>query len=320
MPADAGKAHRKQAKVQLPAFSAVRTNDRARKPRLTSATASGSSVLRVQILLDRAHFSPGEIDGRYGRNTRKAVGAFNEAHGLKDGESVGPRTWTELNRDEAPAVVPYVLTAGDVAGPFEKIPEETIEKAKRSALGFESPIEGLGEKFHASPRLLRALNPRAAFDEAGVEILVPNVVRTPLAKAHGGSLRVSESDRSVTALGPDGGVMARFPATVGSENDPLPTGNWKVNGVTFSPSFTYNPDLFWDSEPGDEKAKLPPGPNSPVGVVWIDLSKPHYGIHGSPQPATVGGSTSHGCIRLTNWDALELGHLVSPGTPALLEE
>ena len=122
---------------------------------------------------------------------------------------------------------------------------------------------------------------------------------------------MSESDRSAVAVGPDGTVLARYPATVGSEHDPLPVGPWKINGVARDPSFNYNPDLFWDSEPGDEKAKLPSGPNNPVGMVWIDLSKPHYGIHGAPAPSTIGGTTSHGCIRLTNWDALELGHLVS---------
>ncbi len=131
-------------------------------------------------------------------------------------------------------------------------------------------------------------------------------------------MQVSESDHSAVAIGSDGTVVARSPATVGSEHGPFPAGEWKINGVGWNPTFNYDPALFWDSEPGDEKAKLPPGPNNPVGVVWIDLSKPHYGIHGTPEPSTIGGKTSHGCIRLTNWDALELGHLVSPGTPAIL--
>jgi lipoprotein-anchoring transpeptidase ErfK/SrfK len=312
--------HRKAGKVSAAEFSARLANDPSKRPRLTSSRATGSSVLRIQILLDRAHYSPGEIDGRYGGNTRRAVAAFNESQLLKGGEKAEVKTWDALNRDEAPAVVSYVMTAEDVAGPFEKIPDETAEKARLGALGFESPIEGLAEKFHASPRLLRALNPGAAFDTAGVELQVPNVERTLLAKARGVSVRVSEADHSVVVLDREGSVMARYPATVGSERDPLPLGKWKINGVSWKPSFTYNPELFWDSEPGDEKAKLPPGPNNPVGVVWIDLSKPHYGIHGSPEPASIGSSTSHGCIRLTNWDALELGHLVSPGTSAVLEK
>jgi len=318
--ADSATRRPKAARVKQPEFSAVRANDPSRRPRLASARTSGSSVLRAQVLLDRAHFSPGEIDGHYGGNTRRAVAAFNKARQLNGGETVAAKTWVELNRDGAPAVVPYVISPEDVAGPFEKLPEETIDKAKLSALGFESALEGLGERFHASPALLRALNPGAAFDKAGVEIQVPNVERPPPAKAQGLSVRVRERDRSVVAVGADGRVVARYPATVGSKHDPLPLGRWKINGVSRNPTFTYNPDLFWDSEPGDEKAKLPAGPNNPVGVVWIDLSKPHYGIHGSPEPATIGGSTSHGCIRLTNWDASELGQLVSPGAAAVLEK
>lgn len=318
--ADAGPTGRKAAKNARPLFDARRTNDRARTPRLSSAAARGPSVLRVQVLLDRAHFSPGEIDGRYGGNTRRAVAAFNAAHRLKGGERVEAKTWAVLNRDRAPALVPYVVATEDVAGPFGKLPVETPDRAKLDALGFESAIEGLGEKFHSSAALLRALNPGAAFDRAGTRLQVPNVERTPLEHAKGLSVRVSGRDHSVEALGPDGNVMARYPATVGSAHDPLPIGEWKINGVSWNPTFAYNPDLFWDSEPGDEKAKLPPGPNNPVGVAWIDLSKPHYGIHGTPEPSTIGSTTSHGCIRLTNWDAFELGHLVSPGTLAILEK
>jgi lipoprotein-anchoring transpeptidase ErfK/SrfK len=316
--ADAGTTSGKAAKTPQPVLRAAVANDASLTPRLPAGKGPSSSVLRVQILLDRAHFSPGEIDGYYGGNTRRAVAAFHAARGLADSGKVNAKTWAELNRDAAPVLVPYVVTAEDVGGPFEKLPVETPDRAKLSALGFESSIEALAERFHASPGLLRALNPGAAFDEAGVELMVPSVERAPLTNAQVHSVTVSESDRSVVALGPDGAVMARYPATTGSEHDPLPLGEWKINGVARNPTFNYNPDLFWDSEPGDEKAKLPPGPNNPVGVVWIDLNKKHYGIHGTPEPSTIARTSSHGCIRLTNWDAFELGHLVSPGTPAVL--
>jgi lipoprotein-anchoring transpeptidase ErfK/SrfK len=317
---DAATTHARTAAGDGARLSARAANDPATRPPLPARATSGSAVLRLQVLLDRAHFPTGEIDGRYGGNTRRAVAAFNLSRGLKGEGRVDARTWAALNRDTAPVVVPYVLTADDVAGPFEKLPEEIPERAKRAALGFESTLEELGERFHAGPGLLRRLNPGAAFDVAGGEVKVPNVDRAPLAKADGIRVVVSGNDHSAAVVGPDGKVTARYPATVGSEHDPLPVGEWKINGVAWKPTFNYNPELFWDSEPGDEKAKLPPGPNNPVGVVWIDLSKPHYGIHGTPEPSAIGGTTSHGCIRLTNWDALELAHLVSPGTPAVLVE
>jgi lipoprotein-anchoring transpeptidase ErfK/SrfK len=194
------------------------------------------------------------------------------------------------------------------------------DKAKLPALGYENLAEALGEKFHASPALLAALNPGKKIDREGEVIQVPSVTRPPLEKTAGMSIRVSRKNGAVEAVDKTGVVMARFPATTGSVHDPLPLGNWKINGVAWNPTYNYNPDLFWDAEPSEKKAKLAPGPNSPVGVVWIDLSKPHYGIHGTPTPSTIGKTSSHGCIRLTNWDATELAKLVTPGMPAILEK
>jgi lipoprotein-anchoring transpeptidase ErfK/SrfK len=131
---------------------------------------------------------------------------------------------------------------------------------------------------------------------------------------------VDKSDHQVRVLDKSGKVLAQFPATLGSEHDPLPLGEWKIRGVSKLPTFNYNPELFWDAEPGDTKAKLPAGPNGPVGVAWIDLSKDHYGIHGTPEPETVGRTTSHGCIRLTNWDVAKLAQMVHAGIPAILQE
>jgi lipoprotein-anchoring transpeptidase ErfK/SrfK len=277
------------------------------------------AILRAQILLDRAHFSPGEIDGHYGSNTISAVAAYNLSKKIK-GDRINKATWQALNRDTAPVLVPYTLTAADLAGPFVAIPEEMADKAKLPALGYENVAEALGEQFHISPALLRRLNPGMKFDRAGMVIQVPNVARPPLEKTAGMTIRVSRSHRAVEAVGADGIVIARYPATIGSAHDPLPIGKWKINGVGWNPGYNYNPDLFWDAEASDKKAHLAPGPNSPVGPVWIDLSKPHYGIHGTPVPSAIGKTTSHGCIRLTNWDATELAKLVTPGMPAVLEK
>lgn len=317
--AQARVATHKAAPV-APAFTTAATNDATKKPTLNSASRPGSAVLRAQILLDRAHCSPGEIDGRYGGNTRLAVTAFNLSRKIHGGPNVIAGTWDALNKDAAPVIVPYTITAEDVAGPFVAIPPEAVDKAKLPALGYESLAEELGEKFHVSPGLLQSLNPGVAFGNVGAVIQVPNVARPPLPKTAGMSIRVSKRRTTVQAIDQTGVVVASYPATIGSVHDPLPIGKWKINGVGWDPSFNYNPDLFWDAEASDKKAKIPPGPNNPVGVVWIDLSKPHYGIHGTPEPSTIGKTTSHGCIRLTNWDASELAKLVTPGMPAVLEK
>ena len=301
-------------------LNAAATNNHSGNPTLSVTAKRGAAILRAQILLDRAHFSPGEIDGRFGATMRGAVAAFNLAKKTKAGARVNAATWHALNLDTAPAIVSYTLTAADVAGPFTPMPEEMADKAKLPALGYENLAEALGEKFHASPALLASLNPGKKLHRAGEVIQVPSVTRPPLDKTAGMSICVSRKNGAVEVVGEDGVVVARFPATTGSLHDPLPLGNWKINGVAWNPPYNYNPDLFWDAEPAEKKVKLAPGPNSPVGVVWIDLSKPHYGIHGTPVPSTIGKTSSHGCIRLTNWDATELAKLVTPGMPAILRE
>ena len=298
----------------------------AKKPAAKSQPAKPAvdmQVVQTQVMLDRAGFSPGEIDGANGTSTRRALEAYTKNGGKADA----------LPSD---AVTAYRITEQDAAGPFTPdVPEDMVAKSKLTALGYTNLLEALGERFHASPALLRRMNPSAKF-AAGEEIQVPNVAAAvaPVGPPRGRQSDARPSDDNpaatvvtvrkgasdLTVVDGTGRVLMYAPVTSGSEHDPLPIGEWKVNGVQRDPTFRYNPDLFWDAEPGHTKAMIPAGPNNPVGVVWIDISKPHYGLHGTPEPATIGKTESHGCVRLTNWDASKLASLVRPGTRVVFSE
>ncbi|HEY0062349.1 MAG TPA: L,D-transpeptidase [Telluria sp.] len=305
-----------KAASSAPALTADSVNSAAKGDNALSGPAA---TLRAQVLLDRARFSPGEIDAATGSNLRRALAGYQRQQGIKDSGTLDAATWTALNADPAPALIAYTVADTDVAGPFEAIPEDMADKAKLAALGYASVLEALGEKFHVSPALLQRLNPGQDFGRAGTQIVVPNVLDTaPLPKA--GKILVDKSERTLTLLDTDGKTIAQYPASSGTDKDPLPIGSWKVNGVSKNPVFHYNPKLFWDAQPGDQKATIPAGPNNPVGVAWVDLSKPHYGIHGTPVPASIGKTQSHGCIRLTNWDVMALTDAVGPGTAVVMQE
>jgi lipoprotein-anchoring transpeptidase ErfK/SrfK len=308
---------------------------------LVSATSapsatSASDVLQLQVWLDRAGFSPGEIDGRDGTNTRRATQAYAKARALTDASHAAVLQKLSAENENVPAVVEYTITPEDVAGPFAPdIPQDLVEQASLPALSYRTPLEALAEQFHASPALLVRLNPAATFD-ADDRIKVPNVKPTEAGSREisgGGGpvgtagttatpvvVRVSKGASTLEVTRPDGAVIFAAPVTSGSEFDPLPIGEWKVTAVARRPAFHYNPDLFWDADPSHAKATIKPGPNNPVGSVWIDISKPHYGLHGSPEPSRIGKSESHGCVRLTNWDALRLAALVRPGTPVVFTQ
>ena len=233
----------------------------------------------------------------------------------------------ERDASETQALTTYIIALEDVAGPFVPLPRVggrgggerlMLREAKLARLNYESPLQLLAEKFHSSPRLLVELNAGKRLDKAGAKILVPNVLTPDPAQA--ASVVVDGSAHSVTALDRSGKILAFYPATVGSEHDPLPVGNWNIDEVRWYPKFKYNPNLFWDAENKKPRATLPPGPRNPAGVVWIGLSKKHYGIHGTPEPSRIGVTQSHGCIRLTNWDAAELGKIVRVGTPTILKD
>ena len=302
-----------------------------------AARNNNTDTLALQVALDRAGFSPGVIDGTMGGKTRQAIRGFQEANTLEVTGNPDAQTLGALG-DETGATATVMVTETDAAGPFVRIPESMTEKARLDWLGYASVEEALAEKYHTTPRTLRSLNPGTNFS-AGSEITVP-AVRSPgltsvsadkwdatldqlsVAKAQpvAAKIVVDKSDRAVRAYDASGKLIAQFPASIGSEHDPLPIGEWKINGVGRLPPFHYNPKLFWDAEATDMKATVPPGPNGPVGVTWIDLSKDHYGIHGTPEPEMIGRTQSHGCIRLTNWDAAKLAQMVRSGTPAILED
>jgi len=280
--------------------------------------SSGVRVLRAQILMDRARFSPGEIDGRFGPDLEIAVKGFQERHQLKPTGIVDGEMWSLLSKDTDDLLINYTITSQDIRDPLVAIPTDVQEQAKLKRMGYQTADERVAELFHISPQLLIELNPDKKFSTVGEEILVPRLTRAPATRA--ARVVVSKSKRTVTALAGNGTVLAQYPATMGGPHDPLPIGSWKIATVQPNPVFYYNPERFWSAKQDGSKAQLPPGPNNPAGTVWMGLSKRHYGIHGSPEPGTVRRTESFGCIRLTNWDASDLSKMVRVGTPAILEE
>jgi len=280
-----------------------------------------------QIRLDQQGFSPGEIDGTLGASTRRALTAFQEAHGIAPNGQPDCAVWGVLDAGgEKPTLMPYKIAADDVKGPFiGRMPASMEAAAKLPRLQYATRIEALSEQFHAAPALLRRLNPRARFS-AGERITVPAV--TPFdegakpqhnAAAPIVSVTVSRDESALRVTAADGTLVFFAPVSSGSTHDPLPTGTWKVTAVTWHPVFHYNPDLFWDANPKDDAVAIKPGPNNPVGVVWIALDLEHYGVHGTPEPSKIGAAASHGCVRLTNWDAARVAALVQPGTPVVFK-
>jgi lipoprotein-anchoring transpeptidase ErfK/SrfK len=292
-----------------------------KKKAAPSARLPCGDLVGFQVRLDRQGFSTGPIDGKPGANFSRTLSAYQTAHKLPAGKP-DCATWEALGAGSPePVVTSYTITDADVKGPFEKIPQKLADQAKLTALGYQSPMELIAERFHTSPALLAQLNPGIVM-AAGREIKVPAVApfnpdTKPAADpaAADVTIRVSKEESALRATRADGTLVFYAPVSSGSVHDPLPPGDFKVVGVGWRPVFHYNPDLFWDAKPADEKAKIPAGPNNPVGVVWISLNLEHYGLHGTPEPGNVGHTESHGCVRLTNWDAARVASLVKPGTP-----
>jgi lipoprotein-anchoring transpeptidase ErfK/SrfK len=282
-----------------------------------AADSLGPDVLHVQVQLDQAGFSPGIMDGYWGHNSTTALRAFQAANNLPVTGTLseaGRQRLSELGAGRTP-VVRYTVTDEDVKGPFVKLPESPYEKAKLDCLCYESAAEALSEKFHSTPQLLSQLNGGVdvATARAGTQLWVPDVQR---AQQAGTLARVVVFKRGGFMQGIDstGKVLFHFPSTLGNQYDPSPTGDFRIERVARNPEFHYNPKLYAEVPDWKEDAMLRPGPNSPVGVVWMALNEPHYGIHGTSDPQTIGYASSHGCIRLTNWDAAWLADHVAKGT------
>jgi lipoprotein-anchoring transpeptidase ErfK/SrfK len=273
-------------------------------------------ILRAEVLLDRARFSPGAIDGLDGDNFRKAVAAYQGTAGLPVSGRLDEPTWTKLvTADGGPVLVPRHITAADAKGPFVKrIPKKMEEQADLDHLGYRDLTEKLSEEVHASPSLLKALNPKSAITE-GADLLVPQVVvdRGPPAKV--ARITVDKPSRAVDAYDAAGKLLAFYPASIGSTEKPAPSGRLTVVHVTHNPDYTYNPDYAFKGVKAKKPFRIAPGPNNPVGSVWIALTGEGYGIHGTPEPDLVGKTQSHGCVRLTNWDVEDLASMVAKNTP-----
>ena len=267
---------------------------------------------KAQVLLNRHHSSPGAIDGVSGKNMLKAISAFQVMNNLPVTGFLDTATWAALSTGQTDdAFQTYTLTAEDLAGPYaDSIPRDYALQAKMKGLYYTRVTEMLGERFHMDEAFLKKLNPQASFKKAGETILVANIredLSDPVALviAHKGA-------KQVYAFDSNNKMVASFPATIGSSDTPSPKGTYKIRAISANPWYGYNPKNFIQGK-NMQPLSLPPGPNNPVGMMWIALSKPSFGIHGTPEPSLISKTASHGCIRLTNWDVITLSKRVSPG-------
>ena len=303
----------------------------------TPGSPIDGTTFHAQVLLDAAGFSPGVIDGRKGSSVEQAVRGFQEAKGMAVSGKLDNPTRAALLSLNRPSTVMVKLTPEEVSGPFVyPFPSKPEAQAKLPAMSYRNMLEKVAERYHTSPDTIVALNGPQKLIGPGQVLRLPNVV--PASRDYGSvdgkqaqllamlnvdanqpqgkSIVVDKSDGTLQVLDDADKIVAQFRVTTGSSHDPLPLGNWKVTTYSFLPPFNYQPDLFWDVADDKAEQKLPPGPNGPVGVAWLDLTKEHYGIHGTSEPSTIGHTESHGCLRLTNWDVMRLSRMLKPGFAA----
>ncbi|WP_082617676.1 L,D-transpeptidase family protein [Bosea sp. Root670] len=315
-----------RAAVAVVAVLAVAGNARAltadeinRADMPTSSTARkakpAAALVKMQTLLARQGISPGEIDGMDGENYRKAIAQYRRRENLGSGDVVDEATWRALGGDRSQdIVISYSVAKADARYVFSKrIPRDYARQARMRRLAYSSAPEMFAERFRMGKGLFRALNPRADYRVAGTALQVIAADRA----APGAEATLIKADKRtgiVAAYGSQGEMIASYPATIGSSDTPSPEGEYQVARIVRQPTYHYDPVKNFQQGRNTRRLVLPRGPNNPVGSIWIGLSKPTFGIHGTPEPSRIGKASSHGCVRLTNWDAEDLARMVKPGT------
>jgi lipoprotein-anchoring transpeptidase ErfK/SrfK len=324
-----------QARTEMERINSARFVSARHRPAATGEAPAGENaqpatpdptaqfdagLVRIQVLLDRAQFSPGVIDGYDGENVRKAIVAFQRANNLTETGEPNDAFLTRLEQaDSTPALVSYVISRQDVEGPFVDVPDGFQAMSQLDRLAYESPAEALAEKFHMDEDLLRVINPGVDFSSPGTEIVVANV-RDGLS-GEVASIEIDKGELALRAFDASGRLLAYYPVTIGSEENPPPSGEHTVAGIAFDPTYNFDPERLPSmADAAPEPLTIAPGPNNPVGSVWIALSIESYGIHGTPEPSLISKTSSHGCVRLTNWDARELAGAVLEGVPVRFSE
>ncbi|QIK97149.1 L,D-transpeptidase family protein [Sphingomonas sp. HDW15A] len=314
----------------------------------TPGSPIDGTLFHAQVLMSANGFSPGVIDGKKGESFRLALRSFQESRGLAETGELDAGTRRALLEANRSSTVNVKLTADDVGGrfvyPFPKQPEA---QADLDFLGYRNMLEKLAERYHTTPDTIVALNggdkliglgqvlklPNvvpAATDYSGVQGKGSNVMRVlnvdsnqptgdyVVVDKSDGVLKVYSGEVPGKGESAEGKLVAAFPVTMGSKQYPLPIGRWKATTYAYLPPFKYQPEIL-NNPKTDKELDLPPGPNGPVGVAWLDLTKEHYGIHGTNEPQTIGRAESSGCIRMTNWDVLRLSRMMKPGFTAIFQ-